>query len=1496
MSTKFTKGTLVWVKHPVEAWKPATVGEILSKAKIKIFYSDGSEEIIKSSSGNPLLRMIHCEGDIEVQRVGENEDEDYLFSDDLTKMSQLITPAVLHTLHKSYKGGRYYSKLGSGTVLALNPFKDVPGLFTLKTIQSYHSVSLSELQHLPAHVYAAAQSALVSLRASVGKVNQSIIVSGESGAGKTWTVRCLMRYLAEVGIEYKRRLSSTDMSSTPLKGFHVTPIRASMKTTIYEVSHGHGKHSVTHSSPSGDPKLPNGYLNDKEEEKVIMTTNNDSIATDSISMTTDDNISTVTDRKLSSSYEEIFEDNLNLNVNNNNEIKDQNIDPQGGAGDSFAAPKQSKFDENKNLGKVLDFGTEDEDLLKDEDDDILEDMDETVEDLNTSIQIVDRIERRILHSNPILEAFGNAHTLRNENSSRFGKYIQLQYDRSGTIVGAQLRTYLLEKTRAVRHDPGERSYHIFYQMFHGATDEERDEWKLPECPFPEDGRPNHAEPSSAEFEMKQKSDFLETRSSMLRIGISTQTQELIFKLLSAVLHLRQLTFEGSDDLQNPCTLEEENELNKSSLQTAAELLGVHEETIMQVITFREITAHSNRRKSVFHRPSTVEECNSRRDSLVKLIYEILFHWIVERVGDSVCAPDSKWCNFIGLLDVYGFESFENNSLEQLCINYANEKLQQHFVSSFLREQQEEYTAEGVAWTPCDLTDNVDCLLALESPRNSLFSLLNEECRLNRARAGGQLKSRVESMFHKNKYIIQPRISTQAPSFSVVHYAGQVSYRTEDLIEKNKDEIPNEITQLLASSGNKFVFDLFNQGQTRFEDSEQTDQESSKQGKHRPTVLTRFKKSLDDLLDTLGSTDCHYIRCIKPNKQSVPDVFDAKFVLSQLEACGVVETIRVCAPAHPNKLSYNEFLGRYGFLLRRNDMNAENGTEIVKEPSHKKRRRSMTNIDLRRDACDRILKQINKNENEIEDEKPLQYGKTMIFLSSKLFESLESSRSQEIVTCTVTVQRAWRGYVHRMKCRAERKALIAKRENAATVLQRNWTYAVNLRKCREERRKLIIKRFNSAVLLQRCWLMYRRKTEAKKWRKTEIRKKENAAVVIQKGRTAEKKVTFEKGSPSVFRGWRIRCKYKDLLDAWRQLKLLPEQDYRRMVEKRLRILLGPEPSLTPSPTYEAIRASFEMPVVPPQNSSTRTPSSDSGYSQASCTNGNESMNEKLTVYYDETTSKNVIVKENVIDDDLEPYEHDLHFHLHPAVITSKSPIHDHNRLSGTSSPKHDHKRLSVTSSPMRGQILPGTSYSPIGIPNLSLHNDSMTSSPMHNSHMTNSSMHDSVHMTTWKSDMDLPLERLLHSGGGIRHAKLVRSCTSLDKVAEIKGEPRRSTSMPKIPRGPGVIYAWHNRAVISMMTSKRPMSLSSDPMTLIEMQYNESSSVLTTPFSSLRIPKRSQGHRRRVKHRHSDRHARLSPPQYTSYSWSPTRFKRIPKSGSNCILKYADVPPKTPTKN
>ncbi|XP_004608920.2 unconventional myosin-XIX isoform X1 [Sorex araneus] len=809
-----------------------------------------------------MLQQDYCHSSGSAARGGESLREDlqeFLGGeaplhqlDDLTKVNPVTLETVLRCLQARYTADTFYTNAGC-TLVALNPFKPVPQLYSPELMREYHAAP--QPQKLKPHIFTVGEQTYRNVKSLIEPVNQSIIVSGESGAGKTWTSRCLMKF-----------------------------------------------YTVVATSPTSQE----------------------------------------------------------------------------------------------------------------------------------SHRIAERIEQRILNSNPVMEAFGNACTLRNNNSSRFGKFIQLQLNRAHQMTGAAVQTYLLEKTRVACQASSERNFHIFYQMCKGASARERLQWHLPE------GAAFSWLPNS-EWNLEEDS-FEVTREAMLHLGIDVPTQENIFKILAGLLHLGNVLFADSDDEAQPCPLRPDAQC---SLGTSASLLLLPEEPLLDTLRIRPIRA--GRQQQVVRKPCSQAECDTRRDCLAKLVYARLFDWLVSVINSSICADPGSWTSFIGLLDVYGFESFPDNSLEQLCINYANEKLQQHFVGHYLRAQQEEYAVEGLEWTFVDYQDNQTCLDLIEGAPISICSLINEECRLNRPSSAAQLQTRIESTLAGSPCLGHNKLSPE-PSFIVVHYAGPVQYHTAGLVEKNKDPVPPELMGLLKQSQDPLFQVLFPA------DLEEKPQEVSSGQSRAPvlTVVSKFKASLEQLLQVLQSTTPHYIRCIKPNSQGRAETFLREEVLGQLKACGLVETIHISAAGFPIRVSHRNFVERYKLLRRlrpRPPLGPRNPSEGLTEPS------PQVEDAMLQPLLHDILSALPALARDAAEgpQVPVRCGRTKVFMTDSLLELLEHWRARVLEQCARCIQGGWRRYRRRQRERQRRAATliqaafrswrtrkhIQRLHEAATVIKRAW---------------------------------------------------------------------------------------------------------------------------------------------------------------------------------------------------------------------------------------------------------------------------------------------------------------------------------------------------------------------------------------------------------------------------------------------------------------------------
>ncbi|XP_036882616.1 unconventional myosin-XIX isoform X2 [Manis javanica] len=784
--------------------------------------------------------------------------------DDLTKVNPVTLETVLRCLQARYMADTFYTNAGC-TLVALNPFKPVPQLYSLELMREYHTAP--QPQKLKPHIFTVGEQTYRNVKSLIEPVNQSIVVSGESGAGKTWTSRCLMKFYAVV-------------AASP----------------TYKESH----------------------------------------------------------------------------------------------------------------------------------------------------KIAERIEQRILNSNPVMEAFGNACTLRNNNSSRFGKFIQLQLNRAQQMTGAAVQTYLLEKTRVACQASSERNFHIFYQICKGASAEERLQWHLPEgAAF--SWLPNQER-------ALEEDCFEETREAMLHLGIDTSTQNNIFQVLAGLLHLGNIQFADSEDEAQPCQpMDDAKREDKGSVRTSALLLQLPEDPLLETLRIRTIRA--GRQQQVFRKPCSQAECDTRRDCLAKLVYAQLFDWLVLVINSSICADPSSWTTFIGLLDVYGFESFPDNSLEQLCINYANEKLQQHFVAHYLRAQQEEYTVEGLEWSFVSYQDNQTCLDLIEGSPISICSLINEECRLNRPSSAAQLQTRIESALAGSPCLGHNKLSPE-PSFIVVHYAGPVRYHTAGLVEKNKDPVPPELTRLLHQSQDPLLKVLFPP------DPEEKSQEEPSGHSRTPalTVVSKFKASLEQLLQVLQSTTPHYIRCIKPNSQGLAQTFLREEVLSQLEACGLVETIHISAAGFPIRVSHQNFVERYELLRMlcpRTSLSPQNPSpaEGCSERSpHSKETVLQPLLQDILHALPALPRAAAISDGPAEPTPaPVHCGRTKVFMTDCMLQLLEHGRAQVLERCARHIQGGWRRHQLRKLERQRRAAVliqaairswltrkhVQRLHMAATVIKHAW---------------------------------------------------------------------------------------------------------------------------------------------------------------------------------------------------------------------------------------------------------------------------------------------------------------------------------------------------------------------------------------------------------------------------------------------------------------------------
>ncbi|CAI0419960.1 unnamed protein product [Linum tenue] len=575
------------------------------------------------------------------------------------------------------------------------------------------------------------------------------------------------------------------------------------------------------------------------------------------------------------------------------------------------------------------------------------------------------VEQQVLESNPVLEAFGNAKTVRNNNSSRFGKFVEIQFDKSGRISGAAIRTYLLERSRVCQISDPERNYHCFYLLC-AAPAEDKEKYKL--------GSPKsfHYLNQSKCYELDGVNDaheYLETRRAMDIVGIGEEEQEAIFRVVAAILHLGNIEFAKGAEIDSSKIKDDKSRFH---LDTTAELLRCDPTNLEDALIKRVMVTP----EEIITRTLDPENAVSSRDALAKTLYSRLFDWIVEKINVSIGQdPDSK--SIIGVLDIYGFESFKCNSFEQFCINFTNEKLQQHFNQHVFKMEQEEYTKEEIDWSYIEFVDNQDVLDLIEKKPGGIISLLDEACMFPKS-THETFAQKLYQTFKNNKRFIKPKLSRT--DFTILHYAGEVNYQANQFLDKNKDYVIAEHQAVMTASKCPFVMGLFTP----------LKEESSKSSKFS-SIGARFKLQLQSLMETLSVTEPHYIRCVKPNNVLKPAIFENVNIIQQLRCGGVLEAIRISCAGYPTRRAFYEFLNRFGLLA----------PEILDE-----------NYDDKV-ACQMIL--------DRKGLKGYQIGKTKVFLRAGQMAELDARRAEVLGNAARIIQRQIRTHIARKEFISLRKA-------------------------------------------------------------------------------------------------------------------------------------------------------------------------------------------------------------------------------------------------------------------------------------------------------------------------------------------------------------------------------------------------------------------------------------------------------------------------------------------
>ncbi|KAI1289038.1 P-loop containing nucleoside triphosphate hydrolase protein [Xylaria venustula] len=586
---------------------------------------------------------------------------------------------------------------------------------------------------------------------------------------------------------------------------------------------------------------------------------------------------------------------------------------------------------------------------------------------------IKEIKDMVLATNPLLESFGNAKTLRNNNSSRFGKYLQIHFNINGEPVGADITNYLLEKTRVVGQIVNERNFHIFYQFAKGASENYRNMYGIqkPEtyaylsrskC-FDVDGIDDLAE-------------FRDTLQAMNIIGLSQSEQDEVFRMLAAILWAGNIQFTEDEDRYAVVK-------DQSVVDFLAYLLEVTPDALIKAITIRVLTPRSG---EVIESPANSAQATATRDALSMAIYYNLFDWIVGRINQSLKARQAT-SNNIGILDIYGFEIFEKNSFEQLCINYVNEKLQQIFIQLTLKAEQEEYAREQIQWTPIKYFDNkIVCDLIEQVRPSGIFAVLKDATKTAHADPAACDRTFMQSI----NMMSNPHLTPRQGNFIIKHYAGDVSYTVDGITDKNKDQLLKGVQNLLQQSSNQFVHTIF---------PEQVDQNNRKQP---PTAGDRIRTSANALVETLMKCQPSYIRTIKPNENKSPTEYNVPNVLHQIKYLGLQENVRIRRAGFAYRQSFEKFVERF-FLL-------SPATSYAGEYTWQ-------------GSDEAAVKQILKDTSIPKEEWQLGVTKAFIKSPETLF-ALETMRDRYWHNMAIRIQRMWRAY-------------LAYRAESATRIQRFW---------------------------------------------------------------------------------------------------------------------------------------------------------------------------------------------------------------------------------------------------------------------------------------------------------------------------------------------------------------------------------------------------------------------------------------------------------------------------